>query len=100
MFQASAIWDAITVHTFFSGSITKIHLELKKTLFRNMYMSLTLTLCLHDICDTVRYKDVAYRVTAAPALAVDADVALGAGSVAVHIPSMQQWSRCMRQVVR
>ena len=52
-------------------------------------MSLTLTLCLHDICDMVRYKDVAYRVTAAPALAVDADVALGAGSVAVHIPSMQ-----------
>ena len=54
----------------------------------------------HDIYDTVQYKDVTDRLVVASTFTVDADVALGTGSVAVHIPSMQQWSRCMRQVVR
>jgi hypothetical protein len=45
---------------------------------------------LHDICDTVRYKDVADRVTAAPAPAVDEDAAHGAHNMVVDIPSVRQ----------
>ena len=40
-------------------------------------------MALHDMCDTLWYEDVADRLAVAPALAVDADTTLGAGSVAV-----------------
>ena len=45
---------------------------------------------LHDICDTMRYKDVADRLAAALAHVVDADAALGTGSMVVDMPLVPQ----------
>jgi len=47
----------------------------------------------------VWYKDVADRLDAAPVHAVDADAALGTGSMVVDMPSVPQRSRCLRQLL-
>jgi len=90
------------VHALYFRLNIQNHLEDKKSLFRKLYMLLTLTLrwWLRDICDTVWYKDVTDRLAATPALVVDADAALGAGSVAVDMPSVQQRPCCLCQVLR
>jgi len=46
----------------------------------------------------VQYKDVADQVTVAPALTVDADIALSTVNLAAK--KEYQWPRCLRQVLR
>ena len=53
----------------------------------------------HDACDPVRYKDFTDRLFAAPTFTIDADAALGTGSVIVDMLSVQQRSHCLCQVL-
>ena len=92
---------------FVSDLITKNHLELKKIFIWEYVYVVNRDPCgddtaiwdLHDICNTVRYKDVTDRVATAPALAVDADATLGAGSVAIVAMKGNQRPCCLRQVL-
>jgi len=92
----------LVVHTLYFRLNIQNYLEDKKSLFRKLYMSLTLTLrsWLRDICDTVRYKDVADRLATAPTIAIDADATLDIDSMAVVALTAYQRPRCLRQVLR
>ena len=48
----------------------------------------------------MRYKDVAYRLVASPALPLDTNAAFGAVSVAVVALRAYQRARCLCQVLR
>ena len=48
----------------------------------------------------MQYKDVADQVTVAPALTVDADIALSTVNVAAVAKKEYQWPRCLHQVLR
>jgi hypothetical protein len=56
--------------------------------------------CLHDICDTMRYKDVTNWLVATPTFTVDADTALGAGNMTVIALKAYQQPCCLCQVLR
>ena len=102
-------WDGMQswFTDFVSGSISKNHLEEKKIFIsENAYVvNLGPAVMIlpfgsqHDICDTVQYKDVTDRLVAASTFTVDADVALGTGSVVVDMLSVQQQPRYPRQVM-
>ena len=52
-----------------------------------------------DIRDTMRYKDVTDWLVIALTLTVDADAALGIGSVVIDMLSVQQRPHCLCQML-
>ena len=76
---------------FVSGSISKKPSRTKEVFIsENVYVvnlePAVMTLPFwgqHDVCDTVRYKNVANRLVTTPTFTVDAETTLGADSVTV-----------------